>query len=80
MTGDLLDSQSGISMRATTQLCDTCRKFLENDFRRKLVDLMAEYGLDDHGTFINVNKLADALGMVDDTHPKFKVIEGGKNE
>lgn len=78
MTGDVIDSSSGISMHVTTQLCDTCRKFLENDFRRTLVDLMPEYGLDDHGTFINVNKLADALGMTDDTHPKFKVIEGGK--
>lgn len=80
MTGDLVDSQSGISMHTTTQLCDTCRKFLENDFRRKLVDLMSEYGLDDHGTFINANKLANALGMADDTPPKLKVIEGGKNE
>ena len=79
LTGDLMDSQSGIGVRVTTQLCDTCRKFLENDFRGKLVDLMAEYGLDDQGEFISVTKLADELWMDDtNTRPKFKVIEGGK--
>ncbi len=79
MTGDLVFHPSGITMNATTQLCDTCRKFLELEFGGKLVYLMSEYGLDDHGEFIDVNKLA-ALGMTVDTHPKLKVIEGGKNE
>ena len=79
IAGDLIDSQSGISVYTTAQLCDTCRKFLENDFRGKLVDLMSEYGLDDQGKFINVTKLADELWMDDNTRPKFKVIEGGKD-
>ena len=89
MTGDLMiHSPSGISMNATTQLCNICRKYLEVEFAGQLVYLMHEYGLDDHGEFVDVdlNKLAkfgiadDKLGIVNDTHPKFKVIEGGKNE
>ena len=56
-------------------LCDSCRKFIVNDFMGATFKIATDYSLDNP---FNTYKLAKALGLIDENKSTFKVIDGGK--